>query len=125
MNTISDTVEKLGAQRVVLDSISGLVFRFPEIGERRLAVLDIVEALAASGATCLITSEAVSIGDQRQVQPEEYASHGVILLETLRTGERAIRVLKMRGTEVDSTPRPYEIRETGVEVYPSQNVYQT
>ena len=125
MGTISTTVEKLDARRVVLDSISGLIFRFPEVGERRLAVLDVIEALAATGATCLITSEALSIGETRAVQPEEYASHGVIYLETLRTGERAVRVLKMRGTKIDSTPRPYEIRETGIEVYPSQNVYQT
>jgi len=59
------------------------------------------------------------------VQPEEYLSQGVINLQTLRNGERAVRILKMRGTEVDSVPRPYKIVETGIEVYSDQNIYQT
>jgi len=115
----------IGAQRVVLDSISGLTFRFPEAWEKRQAILDVMEALDKIPATCLITSEAISIGEERLVQPEEYLSHGAIHLETLRTGERAVRILKMRGTEVDSVPRPYKIAATGVEVYPDQNIYQT
>jgi KaiC/GvpD/RAD55 family RecA-like ATPase len=109
----------------VLDSISGLTFRFPEAWEKRQAILDIMEALDDIGATCLITSEAISTGEARQVQPEEYLSQGVIRLETLGTGERVVRILKMRGTKVDSVPRPYEIGETGIEAYPDQNVYQT
>ncbi len=115
----------LGAQRIVLDSISGLLFRFPEAAEKRQAILDIYEALERVGATCLITSEAMSIGEERQVQPEEYLSHGAVLLQTLGTGERAVRILKMRGTEVDSVPRPYQIGHTGVEVYSDQSIYQT
>jgi KaiC/GvpD/RAD55 family RecA-like ATPase len=115
----------LGAQRIVLDSISGLTFRFPDAREKRQAMLDIMEALNGIGATCLITSEAISIGEERQVQPEEYLSHGAILLQTLGTGERAVRIVKMRGTEVDSTPRPYKIGQTGLEVYSGQNIYQT
>jgi KaiC/GvpD/RAD55 family RecA-like ATPase len=119
--TKSSSIERfigdLGAQRVVLDSISGLLFRFPNAWEKRQAILDIMEALDGTGATCLITSEAISMGEERQVQPEEYLSHGAILLQTLGTGERAVRVLKMRGTEVDSAPRPYRIGGTGIEVH--------
>ncbi len=114
-----------GAQRVVLDSVSGLTFRFPEAWEKRQAILDIMEALSDAGATCLITSEAVSTGEVREVQPEEYLSQGVVDLRTLRTGERAIRVLKMRGTDVDSVPRPYKITSAGIEVYADQTIYQT
>jgi len=116
----------IGAQRVVLDSISGLTFRFPEAWEKRQAILDIMEALnKIPWHNCLITSEAISVGEEKLVQPEEYLSHGVIHLQTLRTGERAVRILKMRGTEVDSVPRPYKIVDTGIEVYPDQNIYQT
>ncbi len=113
----------LGAQRVVLDSISGLTFRFPEAWEKRQAMLEIIEALDSIGATCLITSEAISIGAERQVQPEEYLCHGAVLLQTLETGQRAVRIVKMRGTEVDSTPRPYQIGQTGIAVYPERSIY--
>lgn len=125
----SRSIEKMfgdfGAQRVVLDSISGLTFRFPEDWEKRQAILDIMEALNTSEATCLISSEAISIGEERQVQPEEYLSQGVIHLQILGTGERAVRILKMRGTEVDTVPRPYKIVEKGIEVYSDQSIYQT
>jgi circadian clock protein KaiC len=114
----------LGAQRVVLDSISGLLFRFPKAWEKRQAILDIMEALDNTGATCLITSEAMSIGEERLVQPEEYLCHGAIVLQTLKTGDRAVRILKMRGTEVDSAPRPYRIGEAGIEVHSDKTVYQ-
>ncbi len=123
--SIDRFIGDIGAQRIVLDSISGLTFRFPEAWEKRQAILDIMEALDDIGATCLITSEAISTGEERQVQPEEYLSQGVIDLQTLGTGERAVRILKMRGTEVDSTPRPYKIGGTGIEVYSDQNIYQT
>lgn len=115
----------IGAQRVVLDSISGLTFRFPQAWEKRQAILDIMEALNKIPATCLITSEAVSVGERRLVQSEEYLSQGVISLQTLKNGERAVRTLKMRGTDADSVPRPYKIVETGIEIYPDQNIYQT
>jgi circadian clock protein KaiC len=125
IDTIQTTVEKLEARRLVLDSISGLIFRFPKVEERRLAVLDIVEALTATGATCLLTSEVLSVSEERTVQPEEYLSHGVIVLQTLRSGERAVRIVKMRGTKVDTHPRPYEIKETGIEVYATESILQT
>jgi hypothetical protein len=40
-------------------------------------------------------------------------------------GERAVRVLKMRGTEADTVPRPYKIVDKGIEVYFDQSIYQT
>jgi len=98
--TRSTSIERfigdLGAQRVVLDSISGLLFRFPEAWEKRKAVLDIMEALEGAGATCLITST---------------------------TGDRTVRILKMRGTEVDSVPRPYQIGEAGIQVHSDKSIY--
>ncbi len=125
LDMIDTAVKKVEARRVVLDSASGLIFRFPKIEERRLAMLDIVEGLIGTGATCLLTSEAASVGEERRVQLEEYLSHGVIVLQTLRTGGRAIQILKMRETKVETIPRPYEITGTGIEVYAQQSVYQT
>ena len=92
-------------------------FRFPQSWEKRQAILDIIEALNDVGATCLITSEAISVGEEREVQSEEYLAQGVIRLQILKTGERAVRIQKMRGTEVDSVPRPYRITDAGIEVY--------
>lgn len=123
LDMIETSIEKIGARRVVLDSITGLIFRFPRVEERRLALLDIMQCLNGTGATCLVTSDVLSVGGRREVQPEEYLAHGVIELEILRNGTRKIQVLKMRETEVDTTPRPYSIRETGIEVIAEETIF--
>src|SRR5207253_192408 len=57
IDLVQEGIDKLAPRRVVVDSISDLVFRFPNIEERRPAVLDIVEVLQSTGTTCLLTSE--------------------------------------------------------------------
>ena len=123
IDMIQEAVERTKARRIVVDSISDLIFRFPTIEERRPVVLDLIDTLQSSGATSLLTSELLSTGDERSLQPEEYLAEGVILLRTLRKGVRAIQVPKMRGTEVDTAQRPYAIKNNGLEVYSTEEVY--
>src|SRR2546425_4265041 len=123
IDLVQEGIDKLSPKRVVVDSISDLVFRFPQIEERRPAVLDIVEVLQSTGTTCLLTSELPTTGEDRVLQPEEYLDEGVILLRILRKGVRTIQVLKMRGSKVDTTPRPHVIKNTGLEVYATEEVY--
>ncbi len=123
LEMIETSVQKIGARRVVLDSLSGLIFRFPKLEERRLALLDIIEGLNATKTTCLVTSEVLAGGGRRLMQPEEYLVHGVIELQTLRNGGRMIQLLKMRETKIDTKPRPYSINENGIEVSWDQDIY--
>lgn len=123
IDLVQSGIEKLSPKRVAVDSISDLVFRFPKVEERRPAVLDIVEVLQSTNTTCLLTSELSSTGETRELQPEEYLAEGVILLRMLRKGLRTIQVLKMRGSNIDSTPRPYVIKDTGIEIYATEEVY--
>ncbi len=123
IDLVQEGIDKLSPRRVVVDSISDLVFRFPNIEERRPAVLDIVEVLQSTGTTCLLTSELPSTGVDRILQPEEYLAEGVILLRMLKDGARSLQVLKMRGSKVDSIPRPYVIKDNGLEVYATEEVY--
>ncbi|OLB71726.1 hypothetical protein AUI06_02830 [archaeon 13_2_20CM_2_52_21] len=123
IDLVQGGVDKLSPRRVVVDSISDLVFRFPSIEERRPAVLDIVEILQSTGTTCLLTSELPSTGVDRILQPEEYLAEGVILLRMLKDGARSLQVLKMRGSKVDSIPRPYVIKDNGLEVYATEELY--
>ncbi len=124
IDMMQEGIEKVSPQRIAVDSISDLVFRFPTIEERRPVILDIVESLQTTGATCLLTSEVLSTGEDRTVQPEEYLAEGVILLRRLpRKGMRSVQILKMRGQKVDTTPRPYTISDKGIEVYASEEIY--
>jgi circadian clock protein KaiC len=123
IETIQENVEKVKPSRIVVDSISDLVFRYPQLEERRPVILDIVETLASTGATCLVTSELLSTGQERNLQPEEYLAEGVVLLKMLQKGIRTVQVLKMRGSRMDTKPRPYVIRDSGVEVMSAEEVY--
>lgn len=123
---INASVRETNAKRVCVDPIASLIFQYPEQNLMRTALLDLVEALMGTGATCLLTTELRSTGVEREVQVEEYLAHGVIILQTLKVGRsfvQAIHVEKMRGTAVDSQPRPYRITEKGIEVFPKESVF--
>ena len=123
IDLMQEGIEKLSPKRIVLDSISDLVFRFPKMEDRRPAVLDIVEALQSTGATCLLTSELLSTGDSRRLQPEEYLAEGVIMLRIVKKGVRTIQITKMRGAKIDTVQRPFVIRDNGLEVLAREEVY--
>ncbi|MDA4121442.1 MAG: DUF2075 domain-containing protein [Thaumarchaeota archaeon] len=123
LDTVQSTISKFEPVRIALDSMSDLVFRFPTVEERRPVVLDIVETLQSTSATSLLTSELLSTGEERLLQPEEYLAEGVLLMRTLRKGVRTIQILKMRGSKVDTHPRPYVITGKGLEVLATEEVY--
>ena len=123
LETTQDAIAKFSPQRIAVDSISDLIFRFPSIEERRPVVLDIVDTLQSTSATSLITSELLSTGGERILQPEEYLAEGVILLRTLLKGMRTVQILKMRGSKVDTHPRPYVIEADGIKIYSKEEVY--
>jgi KaiC/GvpD/RAD55 family RecA-like ATPase len=124
IDTIQESVDRVKPDRIAVDSISDLVFRYPALEERRPVILDLVETLSSTGATCLMTSELLSTGQDRILQPEEYLAEGVVLMKMLKKGMRTVQVLKMRGSKMDTKPRPYLIRDKGIEVLSSEEVYE-
>lgn len=124
IDMIEEAIQRVSPTRIVVDSISDLIFRYPKIEERRPVVLDLVETLQGSqNSTCLITSELLSTGSERTLQPEEYLAEGVLLLRTVQKGMRSIQLLKMRGSKIDTKPRPYIISNHGLEVYANEELY--
>jgi len=120
------TVRAINAQRIAVDTIASLIFQYPDMVQRRSAMLDLMEALVGMDGTCIINTELRSVGMERVVEPEEYLTHGVILLQNLQVGRSLVRVLqveKMRETQVDMQPRPYNISEAGIEVFPKESVF--
>ena len=45
INAIQENVKEIGAKRIVIDTLSALVFQYPEKNERRTAILDLVQAI--------------------------------------------------------------------------------
>jgi len=126
LEVVRSTVKKTRATRIVVDPISLLLAQYAEDSQRRKALLDLVEALSETGATCVIASELRRVGIRgRTLQLEEFLAHGVIIMQTIaagRTMERTIQVEKMRETQIDRQPRPYRITDKGIEVYPKESV---
>src|SRR5436309_732423 len=125
IDMIKSSVSELGAKRIVVDPVTTLVFQYEGQAQQRTALVELIEALADTDATCIITTELRRPGFERNVDYEEYLAHGVILLQQLQVGKSLLRVIqieKMRKTPVDNQPRPYRITDTGIEVFPRESV---
>ncbi|TMH95773.1 hypothetical protein E6H37_04700 [Candidatus Bathyarchaeota archaeon] len=125
---IKTHTELINAKRIVVDPVTSLIFQYPEMVERRTAILDLVDALVKTGATCLMTTELRAMGPtvERAVQLEEYLAHGVMILSNAKVGKtynRVMQVEKMRETAIDMQPRPYKISTSGIEVFPKETIF--
>jgi KaiC/GvpD/RAD55 family RecA-like ATPase len=124
---IQTQIEKINAKRVVLDTLATLFHRFPDPVERRVAVVDLIESLSELKITTIITTELGRLTLDREVSIEEYMAHGVIMMQTLfsadRATSRALQVVKMRGTKINTNLVPYTIDRTGVEIFPDVTLF--
>ena len=119
---IQNITSENGVQRIVIDPLTALSIQYPDDNDRRLMVLDLIEALAQTRATCLLTEDMGVAGSKRI---EEYSVHGVIHMRPIRAGAevvKTIEIVKMRETNHDDQTRLYRITEEGIVVYPDQNV---
>ena len=117
-------VEKIKAKRIVIDDLTALIFRYPDLAQRRAAILSLIESLNALNVTSLVISEATQLNFGREIKPEEYLSDGVIDMFTLKDGARVIQISKMRGVQVDNKPHPYSIVDkTGIEVFHTETIF--
>jgi KaiC/GvpD/RAD55 family RecA-like ATPase len=127
LESIKQGVNDVDAKRVVVDPITIFMLQYPDEIERIYALRDLMRELRTTGCTNLLISELRGTGMEREHQFEEYLAQGVILLRTFLKNSRLVRVFqveKMRGLAIDNQPRPYEISNKGIEVYPSATVYK-
>jgi len=126
LEAIKKGIEDINAKRVVIDPITMFMLQYPDETERIHAMRDLIAELRKTDCTHLLISELRGTGIEREYQFEEYLSQGVILLRTTQKGNQLIRMVqieKMRGVDADTQPRPYEISDEGIEVYPSLTVF--
>ncbi len=129
-NIIKGTAEKIGAKRVVVDPMSTLIFQYPELGERRLAIMDLLRTLKTeTDCTSLITLDLRATALAREYQLEEYLTQGTILLQRVTHPQaglsRVILIEKMRGIDHDTQPHPYTITKQGIQVFSKEKIYVT
>jgi KaiC/GvpD/RAD55 family RecA-like ATPase len=130
LGSLLRTIRKIAAeentQRIVVDPVTSLMLRYGEEAKRRRALLLFFDALQSLECSCIMISELRTSVLERRFQLEEFLSEGVILLHTMvHEGNviRGIQVEKMRGIAHDTQLRPYQITQSGVEVFPKDRIF--
>jgi KaiC/GvpD/RAD55 family RecA-like ATPase len=128
MEQLEEKIHETGAKRVVLDTLATLFLRFPDKIERRIAIVDLIEALSEMNITTIITSELESTAMDRKITTEEFMVHGVILMEKIfseGSTTRALQIEKMRTAKINHNKVPYTIESTGLEIYPDVKLFKS
>ena len=114
---------------IVLDSLTAVASAFKEKEQQsyRFYVERLFNFLRGMGSTNLLITETKQIPEVfSPTGVEEFLADGVIVLYNIRRGnirERAIEILKMRGTKHQEKIVAMKITDKGIVVYPGQEVF--
>ncbi len=122
ISRIRHAVSKVGAKRVVIDSLASLFLRYRDNALIRRELFRIIDLLRRLGATTVITAERVRDEDAvSRFGVEDFVADGVIHLYHSLKGadrERQIEILKLRGARHQTGLHPFLIGDDGITVFP-------
>ncbi len=118
--SIEDIIEKIGAKRIAIDSIKSFALLYENELTKKEASFALFKLIRRWGCTALFTSQDESLKVEESISPElEFEVDSVILLyNIMRRGnrQRAIEVLKMRGTNHKTGVYKMEITNKGIKI---------
>ncbi len=122
INKIKNMVDDMGAKRLVIDSTTAFGMWMGSQERIRYSLFKLSDELKEMDLTTLMTAEAPG-GKQSfgRFGVEEFITDGVIALY-FKPPQRALFIRKMRGTDHDKRPHPFEITSTGIEVNSQQEI---
>ena len=115
---IRNMVDRMQAKRVVIDSITAILYKLDGPDAIRNFIFRFGKALSSLGATVLLISEA---GNEPLTRLEEFIADGIIAMSSHLGGNSRVRqleVTKMRRTNYRSGPVIFDITEDGFMIYP-------
>ena len=120
---IQSAVQRLGAQRLVIDSLSGFELALAPTFRHdfRESLYRMVGALTGAGVTVFMTAEVGVSFTDLQFSPDliSFLTDDIIIQRYVEIrGElrKVIAVVKMRGSQHDKALRVYEVTEHGLEL---------
>jgi circadian clock protein KaiC len=117
---LNRTIAEWDIRRVVLDSITHFTRLTTDPSELRKIYNKVVNGLKREGATSILTSEGVTVGlDQQEKGRLSFVVDTIILLryvEIESAMQRALLVLKMRGSDHAKDIRRFEIAREGIRI---------
>jgi len=118
---IADAVQRVGAKRIVLDTIEALFGEMPNPGILRAEIRRLFDWLKQKGLTTVITAERDRPDKLTRHGIEEFVSDCVIVLDHRIREEistRRLRIVKYRGSTHGTNEYPFLIDEHGISVLP-------
>jgi circadian clock protein KaiC len=118
---IADAVKRVGALRVVLDTIEALFAELPNPGILRSEIRRLFGWLKQQGLTTVITAERDRPDKLTRHGIEEFVSDCVMVLDHRIRDEistRRLRIVKYRGSTHGTNEYPFLIDEHGISVLP-------
>jgi circadian clock protein KaiC len=123
---IEASVRRIGAKRVVLDSIGAMFAQFKDPAAVRKELYRIIAALKRLDVTAIVTSERTEdYGAISRHGMEEFVADNVILVRNTLEDEkrrRTIEILKFRGTNHQKGEFPFVVSDEGVVVIPLSSI---
>lgn len=123
---IREKVSNRSFDRIVLDSISVFQMNWGEGDHLRKYINKLIQHFKELEATVLLTSERPEATEKlTRFGVAEFLVDGVIVLEGIALGKtsyRTARVVKMRRTPVDGSPKTVEFTSSGVKLKPSKDI---
>lgn len=130
LTTLEDTIDRIHAKRLVIDTISILGMYFEDPYKIRKSLLDLGYMLKKLGCTTIAISEIDET--QKNLSPygvEEFVADGVVILYYLKIKKgseflRALTIRKMRSTRHSKRVHRFEIKQKGgVLIYPKETIF--
>ena len=118
---IADAIQRVGARRIVLDTIETLFATLPNPATLRAEIRRLFEWLKQKGLTTVITAERDQPDKITRHGIEEFVSDCVIVLDHRIREEistRRLRIVKYRGSTHGTNEYPFLIGDLGISVLP-------
>ena len=121
---IEHIIEKMKVKRLVIDSITSFVLLYEDELTKKEAALALFELINKWDCTAVLTSQG-NVTDESVTAAMEFEVDGIIFLYHRKqkgVRNRALEVIKMRGTKIPDKTFPFDITKEGIEVDTSKTV---
>ncbi|VVB98976.1 Circadian clock protein kinase KaiC [uncultured archaeon] len=121
LDFIREQVEKKGAKRICIDSITALAYNLDEKTKIRKFIFELGQSLSKQGCTTILTSEVTDKGKLSMYDVEEFISDSIVRIyrKTVKgETQRAMKIIKVRGKSHRSDELFFRITSDGIVVFP-------
>ena len=121
--TLDVLVSQMNAKRIVVDSISSFSMLFTNSISKRESSLALFDLFTKWGCTSVLTSQATKVNaDEIEAELEFEVDSITVLHHFKKKGkrERALEILKMRGTKIPEKTMEMRIEKKGITINPNK-----